>query len=100
MITEAIVLAAHSYLNKEFRKGFKNLPPQIQDIATKKYKRWRADHRTLNFEPKFSNIFAVEITRSVHAICEIIGRDVYWFWVGNYEEYTSLLNALRKGQPR
>ena len=100
MITEAIILASHSYLSKEFRRGLKKLPMQVQDIAAEKYRRWRADAKTVNFEPTFSNIFGIEITRDIHAICELVGKDVYWLWVGGYRDYTSRLDLLRKTMSR
>ena len=96
LLNEIIIQPANSLLNKGFRKQLESLPPQIQQIAKEKYLRWRKDYRTLNFERKFKDIYVIEITHNIHAICQITNNIVYWFWVGKYDEYYAYLNALRK----
>lgn len=96
LIKEATIRASQSFLSGEWRRGFKKQSPQVQDIAELKYVRWRQKAETLNFEPKFSNIYVVEVTRDVHSICEVNGTVVRWLWIGNYKDYTAKLDALRK----
>ena len=99
LINEAVIRPSQSTLTPEFRRGFKRLPPQVQTIAELKYTRWRANPSTLNFEPKFYNIYVVEVTRDIHAICEVNGSVVRWLWIGNYNEYNTRLDLLRKKRP-
>jgi hypothetical protein len=95
MLNEIAVKSSKSLLSKEFRKQLEKLPPSITSIAQQKYLRWRSDYRSLNFEPKFKNIYVVEVTRLIHAICEVNGSTVYWLWIGKYDQYTSQLNVYR-----
>ena len=95
MLNESAVKASKSLLSKNFRSQLEKLPPNIQQITSQKYLRWRADYRTLNFENKFKNIFAIEVTRLIHAICEVNGSTVYWLWIGKYDQYATQLNVIR-----
>lgn len=95
MLNEIAVKSSKSLLSKEFRKQLEKLPPSIQQITQQKYLRWRADYQTLNFEPKFKNINVVEVTRLIHAICEVNGPVVYWLWIGKYDQYMTQLNVYR-----
>ena len=96
-LKEAIVNASKSTVAPEFRKRLKKLSPQVQAATQVKYFRWRKDYHTLNFEPKFSNIYAVEVNNDIHALAEITGTVVRWTWIGNYKDYTHRLDLLRKG---
>ena len=96
IINEAVITPSKSLLTAEFRRGYKNLSPQVQAIAELKYIRWRLVPSSLNFEPKFFNVYVIEITRDFHAICQVDGTIVRWLWIGNYKNYTARLDALRK----
>ena len=96
LLQEATIRATKSFLSPEFRRGLNKQSPQVQEIAQLKYIRWRATPETLNFEPKFYKIYVVEITRDVHAICEVLGTVVRWIWVGGYRDYMARLDLLRK----
>jgi hypothetical protein len=96
MLKESSIKAIKSLLSRNFRKGLENLSPDLQQICRQKYLRWRTDYQSLRFEPKFMNIFVVEITRDIHAICMNTNNVVYWLWIGKYRDYTVQLDLLRK----
>ena len=96
LIKEAVIRASKSLLTPEFRRGYNKLGPQFQTIVQLKYARWRATPDSLNFEPKFYKIYVVEVTSAIHAICEVQGTIVRWLWIGNYKDYTSKLDLLRR----
>ena len=96
MINEATIQRVKSLLTPKFRRQLRNLSPQIQQIAKDKYIRWKQRPESLNFEPKFSNIYVIEITNDVHAISMLEGTVITWLWCGNYKNYSAELDALRK----
>jgi hypothetical protein len=95
MLNESTIIAKRSLLSKTFRSQLEKLPPSVREITSKKYFRWRKDPQTLNFENKFKNVFAIEVTRLIHAICEIDNGVVYWMWIGKYDQYAAQLNIIR-----
>jgi hypothetical protein len=101
MINEAVIKPSKSVLTPMFRKQFKSLDPQTQEIATDKYNRWIKSPASLNFEPKFGDIWSIEITRKIHAVCALEdGNIVAWLWIGKYDEYSSFVSTLRRGTER
>jgi hypothetical protein len=84
-----------SLVSQTFKKKLKKLPLDVQQKVKEKYFQWRNNPLSVRFERKFSNIYAVEVTRYIHAICIIDNKKILWIWVGNYTEYSRILNDLR-----
>jgi hypothetical protein len=95
MLDEVVVVPTESLLTQSFGESFRDLPPHIKDIVHEKYHRWREHPNSLNFEYKFGNIYAVEITRKIHAVATVTGGVVKWFFVGDYRAYIGKLDELR-----
>ncbi len=99
-LNEATIRASKSLLTPEFRKTFKKLSDKIVEISRLKYIRWRERAETLNFEPKFGNIYVVEITYDIHAVAEATGDIVKWLWIGKYNNYIEKLDFLRASRKK
>ena len=97
-LNEVNITPTKSIRTKLFNKELERLNPQILKLAAIKYNRWRKSPNSLNFEPKFGNFYGIEITSDVHAIAQVIGTEVYWIFIGGYKEYSSRLDAFRKGK--
>ena len=89
------IVPKESLLTQEFGQDFKVLPPDVKDIVHERYHRWRQNPQSLKFEPKYGNKFAVEITRKIHAVCEINDGVVIWHMIKSYDDYVKFLNLHR-----
>lgn len=91
ILLEAVVRRPRSVLIKPFKKMYENIPAIVKMQATKKYRRWRKNPESLNFEPKYSNIYGIELTGGYHAICRVEDEMVTWLFIGNYKDYDAFL---------
>lgn len=94
-LNEVAIKATSSKMSKVFRKSLEKLPLKIQSLVAYKYNRWRTETSSLNFERKYTNVFAVDINGRIHAICTINGNEVFWEWIGDYESYIHWLHLHR-----
>jgi hypothetical protein len=85
----------NSQVSKRFRDCFEKLPINYQKKTMEKYLRWKQSPMSVRFEPKFADIYAVEISRSVHAVCKVSHKQVLWLWIGTYDDYEKALRQLR-----
>jgi hypothetical protein len=82
----------------DFWKLFRNLPPNIQRKAYKVYRLWRANpfagslrfKRVSEREP----IYSVRIGRGHRALGLLEGGTIYWYFIGNHDEYERKLQSL------
>jgi len=81
-----------------FWKLFRGLSPDIQRRAVKAYRLWRANpfawglrfKRVSETEP----IYAVRIGHGYRALGLLEGDTIYWYFVGNHDEYERELRRL------
>ena len=81
-----------------FWKLFRNLPPNIQRKAYKAYRLWRANpfagslrfKRVSEREP----IYSVRIGRGHRALGLLEVDTMYWYFLGNHDEYERKLQGL------
>ena len=71
--------------HRRFWKKLEKLPPNVQDLARKKYALWRKDpfHPSLGFEERRNHICVVRIGNNYRALGLREGDLIVWFWIGN-----------------
>jgi hypothetical protein len=75
----------------DFWRLFDNLPSDIQQRAYKAYRLWRANpfasglrfKRVSEQEP----IYSIRIGRSYRALGLLEGDTIYWYFIGNHDDY-------------
>ena len=82
----------------EFWQLFRNLPPDIQKRAHKTYHLWRVNSFAggLRFKrvSKREPIYSVRIGRSYRALGLLEGDTIYWYFIGNHDEYDRYLKNI------
>ena len=87
-----------SHTVSNFWKLFRKLSPDIQRKANKAYRLWRANpfagslrfKRVSEHEP----IYSVRIGRGHRALGLLEGDTIYWYFIGNHDEYDRELRRL------
>jgi len=82
----------------DFWRLFRNLPSDIPRKAYKAYRLWRANpfassvrfKRVSETEP----IYSVRIGRGHRALGLLEGDTIYWYFIGNHDEYERELKGL------
>jgi len=81
-----------------FWKLFDSLPQDIQVRAYKVYRLWRANpfSRSLHFKRvgKTEPIYSVRIGQKYRALGLLDGDTVYWYFIGNHDDYERELKGL------
>ncbi len=98
LLAEVVLRATDSIELPPFRKQLYNIKhsnKMLFDAIVKKYKRWRANPESLNFEPKHSGLYAVELPSGYHAVCSFVGGKVLWEMIGVYMAYSRYLDKRR-----
>ena len=85
-----------SSTKKSFRRRFKQLPPEIQELARKNFKLWLRDsqHPYLHFK-KVGKFWSVRIGLNYRALATVIGERVDWFWISPHDEYERLITRVQ-----
>jgi mRNA-degrading endonuclease RelE of RelBE toxin-antitoxin system len=88
----------HSYANSSFWKHYEKLPKQVQQLADKAYQIFKENpyHPGLQFK-KVGNkqpVYSARITNNYRAICLLVENNVYWFWIGNHDDYEKLIATV------
>lgn len=82
----------------DFWRLFHDLPPLIQLKAYKAYRQWRANPFTngLRFKrvSEREPIYSVRIGRSYQALGLLEDDTIYWYFIGNHDEYEQALKGL------
>lgn len=81
-----------------FWELFEELPPKIQVLASKAYRLWRVNpaskglrfKRVCDSEP----IYSVRIGREYRALGLLEGDTIYWYFIGNHDDYERELKKL------
>ena len=81
-----------------FWKLFEALPSDIQRLASKAYRLWRVNpsakglyfKRVCQSDP----IYSVRIGRGYRALGLMEGDTVYWYFIGNHDDYERELKKL------
>ncbi|WP_422615049.1 hypothetical protein [Crocosphaera watsonii] len=66
----------------------------MQEQARKAYKLWQENptHPSLHFKKVGKNLWSVRISGNYRALALRKGNDYYWIWIGDHDEYESLLS--------
>ncbi|NJO43091.1 MAG: hypothetical protein HC769_20750 [Cyanobacteria bacterium CRU_2_1] len=90
-----------SVATRRFWETFAKLPPPIQTLAKKIYRRWKQDpyHPSLDFKMVIpeKSVYSVRIGAHYRVLGRKEGDTMIWFWIGSHEVYNKLINQIRKG---
>jgi hypothetical protein len=77
-----------------FRKRFRDIPPEIRQLARKNFKLWLRDprHPSLHFK-RVGNFWAARVGRDFRALAVVKGDVIEWFWIGPHDEYERLIDG-------
>jgi hypothetical protein len=81
-----------------FWAAYRELPPEVRDLARKAYRLFRdsPQHPSLNFKKVHDRdpIYSVRVTLGYRALGLLEGDGITWFWIGSHAEYDRLLHQL------
>ena len=80
-----------------FWAAYRELPPEIRDLARKAFGLFRDNprHPSLQFKKVHDDsIYSVRVTLGYRALGLLEGEEVEWFWIGTHAEYDRLLENL------
>lgn len=82
-----------SLATTEFWRAYAELSPEMQKQVRKAYQLWQENlfHPSLHFKKVGKNLWSVRLSGSYRALALKKGDDYYWIWIGNHDEYESLL---------
>ena len=79
-----------------FWAAYRDLPPDIQELARKAYRLFRENprHPSLQFKRvhDVEPIYSVRVSLGVRAIGLLENDQMIWFWIGTHADYDRLLN--------
>ncbi len=82
----------------DFWRLFHDLPLPIQHKAHNAYRQWRANPSTRGLRFKRVSeeepIYSVRIGRGYRALGLLEGDTIYWYFIGNHDEYEQALKRL------
>jgi len=83
---------------RDFWEMFRDLPPDVRRKAHKAYRLWRVNPSAsgLRFErvSETEPIYSVRIGRGYRALGPLEGNTIYWYFIGNHDEYKRQLRGL------
>jgi hypothetical protein len=95
--------SARNVRTKGFKEQFNRLPERIQRVATRIFRRFRADpsdptlrHHALAADQKGrhrSNSYSVSITMQYRAIYTRDGDTNVWYWIGTHADYDTFISS-------
>lgn len=76
----------------DFWYCYRQLPPEIQQLADEKYAllRQNSQHPSLRFK-KVGRLWSVRIGLKHRALAVEIENGLLWFWIGPHDEYDRIL---------
>jgi len=80
-----------------FWAAYRQLPPEIRELARKAYRLFRenARHPSLQFKKVHDDsIYSVRVTLGYRALGLLEDEEVTWFWIGTHAECDQLLRTL------
>jgi hypothetical protein len=83
-----------SSTSPSFWLAYRALPPEVRAQAQKAYRLWMHNprHPSLHFERK-GDYWSVRVTRGWRALAREHEGTLYWFWIGNHDDYQRILAA-------
>jgi hypothetical protein len=82
----------------QFWKLYKQLPKEIRLRAAKAYRIWREHPRAPGLQFKRVNtrtpVYSVRFSDSHRVLGLLEGDTIYWFWIGDHDEYEQILKTL------
>lgn len=87
-----------SQTTEKFRKAYRGLPAEIQQLARDAYRLWKNDpsHPSLHFKKVHDTkpIYSVRINLNYRTLGLKKDDTMIWFWIGSHAEYDRLLAQL------
>jgi hypothetical protein len=81
-----------------FWAAYRELPPEIRELARKAYRLFRDDarHPSLQFKKVHDRdpIYSVRVTLGYRALGLLEDEEITWFWAGTHAGYDRLLDKL------
>jgi hypothetical protein len=81
-----------------FWAAYRDLPPEIRELARKAYRLFREDarHPSLHFKRVHDrdHIYSVRVTLGYRALALLEDEEITWFWIGTHSQYDRLLRQL------
>lgn len=81
-----------------FWAAYRELPPEIQNLARKAYGLFRDNprHPSLQFKRVHDRdpTYSVRVSLGYRALGLLEDHEITWFWIGSHAEYDRLLNRL------
>ena len=79
----------------DFWRAYALLPGHLRERARRAYRLWRSDphHPSLRFK-KIGEVWCVRVAPNYRALGLMSGDTIYWFWIGDHDEYERLLDEL------
>lgn len=82
----------------QFWKLYYQLPKEIRRRAAEAYQIWRVHPRSpgLRFKRVRNRrpVYAVRITDDYRALGLLDGGTIYWFWIGQHDEYERIIKTM------
>jgi len=87
-----------SAATRRFWTLFAALPPEVQKLATKNYRRWRQNpnHPSLQFRrlKGSENRYTIRIGAHYRALGTQSADAMRWVWIGTHADYDQLIQSL------
>ena len=80
-----------------FWAAYRQLSPEIRELARKAYRLFRenARHPSLHFKKGHDDsIYSVRVTLGYRALGLLEDDEITWFWIGTHADYDRLLENL------
>ena len=81
-----------------FWAAYRDLPPEIRNLAQKAYRLFRENpgHPSLHFKKVHDRdpIYSARVMLGYRAVGLLAGDEITWFWIGSHAEYDRLLDKL------
>jgi hypothetical protein len=86
-----------SVATRRFWRLFQALPTEVQDLAGKNYRLWRANpgHPSLSFRrlQGSEDRFSIRIGDYDRALGRKTGEKMIWVWIGTHSDYDRLVSS-------
>ncbi|OGF74397.1 hypothetical protein A2W57_02345 [Candidatus Giovannonibacteria bacterium RIFCSPHIGHO2_02_43_16] len=87
-----------SSTTEKFELLFSKLPPHVQKSARRNLFMWmnNPSHPSLLFKKPFAGkpFWSIRITKGYRAIGYLKSDQMFWFWIGNHDDYERFLAKL------
>ena len=87
-----------SHTTPRFWEAYRDLVPEVRELARKAYRLFRENprHPSLRFKKVHEHdpIYSVRVSRTCRAVGVMEDNHITWFWIGDHEAYDRLLISL------